>query len=327
VDPSGQLFADRDQQGQAETFRVFLGEAPATIAFRATSNNKLVCAESNGSVVCNRDARGAWESWNVQYHDPIVFVSPLPACCVPNQPGLCISLRTAHGKFVCAESDHRCVADRTALGAWEHLFMQTSGNMVSLRSAHGRYLGDSEAVAFNETGPKMFVSQHAAEHALVLKATRGKYVCAEPNNQIVCNRDAAGAWEQFHVEFHLCGRLAFKTHHNKFLCAENGNAHLVADRTAIGAWETFVPVAVAPNVYAFKAGSGGFVRVDGAGKIHADATEDRAEKFRIVLGNQPGTMALRATSNNKLVCAEDNNNAICNRDAVGAWESFIPVHV
>jgi hypothetical protein len=42
-----------------------------------------------------------------------------------------------------------------------------------------------------------------------------KLVCAEANHTAIANRDACGAWEQFHTHIAKNGKVAFRSHHGK----------------------------------------------------------------------------------------------------------------
>jgi hypothetical protein len=51
--------------------------------------------------VADRSSPSDWEHFHVEHH------------------GSQVALRTHHGKYVCAEQDHRAVADRSSASAWE----------------------------------------------------------------------------------------------------------------------------------------------------------------------------------------------------------------
>jgi len=50
-------------------------------------------------------------------------------------------------------------------------------------------------------------------------------LCAENNHTVIANRDNAAEWETWHHLFmgmhHNGAHFAFKTHHGKYLCAED----------------------------------------------------------------------------------------------------------
>ena len=49
-----------------------------------------------------------------------------------------IHLRSAHGKYLCAEADHTMVANRDAPGPWETFsLVHRGGNKYALKTAHG----------------------------------------------------------------------------------------------------------------------------------------------------------------------------------------------
>jgi hypothetical protein len=77
-------------------------------------------------VVADRVAAGEWERFTVGYHGVLVRML-LIACsftvhCVSHRENTTnsnqISLRSSHGKHVCAEKE-RVVADRAVVGGWE----------------------------------------------------------------------------------------------------------------------------------------------------------------------------------------------------------------
>jgi len=87
------------------------------------SVGKYVCAESNQSVVANRDAVGPWEEFSLE------------------QSGSNIALRTAHGFLLCAEPSGLVIGNRTAVGPWEQFSIcLAAGQTVAFRHAHGKLL-------------------------------------------------------------------------------------------------------------------------------------------------------------------------------------------
>ena len=97
----------------------------------------------------------------------------------------CISLRSAHGRYLVAEENHSAAANRTAVGAWEKWDVIDHGRgMVSLMSAHGRYL------------------------------------VAEQNHSVSANRTDIGAWERWNVIDHSDGTISLKSAQGRYLVAE-----------------------------------------------------------------------------------------------------------
>ncbi len=120
----------------------------------------------------------------------------------PNMPKK-FTIKTHHGKYICAEPSHTVVGNRDSADAWEHWeVIKLGGGKVYLKSAHGKYLS------------------------------------AETNGTVVANRDTPKEWETFHVEKLGHKKVHFKTHHGKYLCVEP-SGKIIADRASPKEWETF----------------------------------------------------------------------------------------
>jgi len=135
------------------------------------------------------------------------------------------TLRTHHGKYVCAEPNSNVVGNRDSPADWEHWEVVKVGHKrVQLRSHHGKYL---VRLLFHSSSS----SSSSSSHIFAIQ-------CAEPNGSVVANRDRPAQWETFHV--HRVGhkRVQFKTHHGKYLCVEP-SGRVVADRDRAAEWETF----------------------------------------------------------------------------------------
>lgn len=142
-----------------------------------------------------------------------------------------IQLRGHHGKWLVAEPDGRLDANRGAAGPWETFTIIRAG--ASQHTSHVAY-GD----------------------IIALRSAHGKYVVAEPDGQAHANRDAIGPWEKFVVVrsgptdsdlFVSHGDvLSLRSVHNRYVVAEpDGNAH--ANREAIGDWERWTITGYAPS--------------------------------------------------------------------------------
>jgi hypothetical protein len=116
------------------------------------------------------------------------------------------ALLTHDGRhFVCAEEDGRVTADRLAAGPWEHWTVETHGDQVALRSAHGHYL------------------------------------CAELDGAVVADRDRIGSWELW-TPIVDGDQVALRSAHGRYLVAEGGGGSTVrADRASVGVWERVTP--------------------------------------------------------------------------------------
>jgi hypothetical protein len=124
------------------------------------------------------------------------------------------ALKTDHGRFVCAESDGRAIADRSEIGGWE-----------------------------------MWEFNHVDKDHVTLKSDHDKYLCAEGGGGgvVVANRNEPGPWETWTIVEHADGRISLRAHDGMhYLCAEGERSNppfaLVADRTEVGGWEMFTVV-------------------------------------------------------------------------------------
>jgi len=96
-----------------------------------------------------------------------------------------VILKSAHGKYVCAEDNQKTVhANRAEAKGWETFELIPQG--------HNRF---------------------------ALKSHWGKYVCAEQNGTVVADRTKIGGWEQFTVH-EEDNKFTFLSAHGKFLSAQ-----------------------------------------------------------------------------------------------------------
>jgi len=74
---------------------------------------------------------------------------------------------------------------------------------ITLRSHHGKYLcaEQSGAVVWNRDVPKEWESWTVLDHGATwnLRSSHGKFLCIEPNGHIVANRDVPKEWETLYV--------------------------------------------------------------------------------------------------------------------------------
>jgi hypothetical protein len=87
------------------------------ISIQNCRNNNWLCAEENGRAVCDRGVPGDWEEWAMY----------------GNGDHRTISLRSYHGKWLCAQAPGddtkfggEVIADRVSAGRWERWVMLPS---------------------------------------------------------------------------------------------------------------------------------------------------------------------------------------------------------
>jgi len=115
--------------------------------------------------------------WGVDIHGGIRKLelgrSPVPktleSCCK-------VALRSAHGKFLCAETNGHVVSNRDAAGPW-YAFSPPPPYLLS-------------HFEFRET----WFFQPTATNEGSFRSHHGKYLCAERNHSVVANRERADIW-------------------------------------------------------------------------------------------------------------------------------------
>lgn len=141
------------------------------------------------------------------------------------------SLRAVNSDFVCAEQ-----------GGGLHLM------------ANRKNVGDWEGFLFADVGG-----------AVTIQAQSGHFVCAEPSGVVMANRGHAGDWERWTIVDLGDERIALRSFHGAFLCAEfGGGGIVVANRANIGAWETFTRAPIEPLFVDGTPGSGANIGVGGS---------------------------------------------------------------
>jgi hypothetical protein len=127
----------------------------------------------------------------------------------------------------------------------------------------------------------------------------------------------------------LVGRkVAFKTHQNKFLCAEQ-DGKLVADRAEAKQWEHFDVIGIDSKdhknvVVNLKSHHGKFLCSDSGDKAIADRGEAKEWERWTIVEVGDGNIALR-DYRGKFLCVEAEHKIVVNRDAAKQWETFHPV--
>jgi hypothetical protein len=134
-----------------------------------SAHGTYVVAESDGRLLANRTAAGAWEQFIViragaTTHDSLLSYGDV------------IALKSAHGKYVVAESSGDANANRDAIGDYEKWqIIRAGATQSSSFVAHG--------------------------DAISLKSmAHGKYLVAENTGDANANRTAIGPWETFTLE-------------------------------------------------------------------------------------------------------------------------------
>ncbi|MEZ4451215.1 MAG: Cys-every-fifth RiPP peptide CefA [Nannocystaceae bacterium] len=151
-----------------------------------------------------------------------------------------IQLRSVHGKWLVAEDNGGLNANRGAAGPWETFTIERSG-------------------------PGQHQSHVAYGDVISLRSVHGKYVVAEDNGTANANRGAIGPWEKWIVVRSGAGAsdvfvthgdvLSLRSWKNLYLVAEdNGAAN--ANRAAIGPWEQWTITGCTPPAINSSGGGG-----------------------------------------------------------------------
>lgn len=113
-------------------------------------HGQFVCVEPDGRVVANRDGLGPWEQFTVDILSASIKQSN-------GMDAVTATLKSHHGKYLCAELDGTVVANRDDVGPWEQwTLLRTPDGGVALKSHHGKYLcaegGGGDIVVANREG-------------------------------------------------------------------------------------------------------------------------------------------------------------------------------
>jgi len=108
VEQDGRVLANKEKcQSSSEAFdKVVI--SPCQVAFRSNLTNKWLGTEPDGKLVCKEEKRGKTE---------VFYIHP-----APNSR---FSLRSSHGKFLCAEPDGKVYANREIPLEWEYFAIQS----------------------------------------------------------------------------------------------------------------------------------------------------------------------------------------------------------
>lgn len=197
---------------------------------------KYLSAQEDGTLVCDRDdaVNGGWETFSF----------------VQTDHGLALK-SNAHKKFVCCEGGGGggTTCDRDEPQEWESLTVEKEdkhSNEIFLKAHNGQYLcaedgggGEVNANRDDHGAWETFTISPMLHHChFALKANNGQFLCCE-GEKVVANRDEAAEWETFKGEQTDHG-FAFKSHTDKYMCAEGGGGGgIVTDREAAAEWESF----------------------------------------------------------------------------------------
>lgn len=245
----------RDASGRATYGALNYG---ATVSL-FTAHNKYVVAQEKHDTKADRGKVGAWERWTILNASNTADRGRVKC-------GHSIALRSAHGRYLVAESNGDVAADRTSVGAWEKWTIGCGvplGQRVSLKTHHGRFvkatpsgelLGDASQALTWEAFEIMDDSGRASGWnvkygaKISLRTHHGKFVVADENHKTKADRTKVGAWEQLTIVNPAnhsdrgalaCGsKVALRSTHGRYVVAESDHK-MRANRTAIGPFEIF----------------------------------------------------------------------------------------
>ena len=110
-----------------------------------------------------------------------------------------------------------------------------------------------------------------------MQSYHGKYVTAESDGAANANRAERDSWEIFTVEEVSFGRIALRSHHGKYLVAEQSSAgyEVNANRDTRGPWESFEVLKQSDGTVAFKTWHGRYLVAESDGRLRGDRTSIR----------------------------------------------------
>jgi len=113
---------------------------------------------------------------------------------------------------------------------------------VAIKSCHGSYLRAYPDGRIDcKPGPGHADWEHFSfvkidDCKIGLKSHHNKYLCAEDNGSLVCNRDGCSGWEAFELLSLGENRYALKAWHGRYLTFTNGNT-VQSNTDQLNAWE------------------------------------------------------------------------------------------
>jgi hypothetical protein len=267
AEKDGRLVADRDSPREWEHFSIHGVDAKDPRAVRVnirSHHGKYLCSESDKAIV-NRDAAREWELWTI----------------VDLGNGT-VAFRDYRGKYLCVEREHHIVVNRDKAAAWEALTPVIQGGGIEVKVSAAPSYSPAPSSGFGGGG---LLAHHvaAAHHhkRFALRAHTHRYLCAEQDGRLVCDRSEAREWETFTVIPSSGGRVHIKSHHGKYLCSEGGRA--ICNRSEAREWEEWHLVDVGYNQVALKDHRGKFMCVESNGNIVVNRDHAREwETFHVV---------------------------------------------
>ncbi|MES1909021.1 MAG: hypothetical protein MHM6MM_001836 [Cercozoa sp. M6MM] len=119
-----------------------------------------------------------------------------------------VHLRSCHGRFLCATPEGILIADRDSSSVWETFTVIPSPSVpgaFALQTAHGSYVcaeGSGMMVAnrmdINDPDTAMRFLITAPGTCVLQSARYSKYMSAQPDGRLECNRDQVQQWETFY---------------------------------------------------------------------------------------------------------------------------------
>jgi len=196
------------------------------------------------------------------------------------------NIKSAYGKFLCAEPSGQVVANRDQAKEWELFTVNRVGGgiqsapIVSVpQASFGLNVGFTSPVLNVQITPQVSTGRRAT-----FRTHQGKFLCAEPSGQVVANRDQAKEWEHFTLIQVGGGRVNLRTHHGKFVCAEP-SGQVIANRDQAKEWESWT-LEERGNTCHLRSFHGRYLCADNNGNVIADRDQAKGwETFHINYNN------------------------------------------
>ncbi|WP_224243886.1 lectin MOA-related protein [Hyalangium gracile] len=226
ADPTGNVRGGSGNIGAWEKFKLINPEDPSCrtaipydgkIALQS-DHGKYLAAEANGAARADRTAVGPAEKWTILKGRHVA----------ENQLTLgdTLSLKSYHGLHLVAESTGELNANREGVGDWERFVVQSAtgpsrvkqvhyGDVVSLVTAHGKYLGLDENgkpradrtaigvptrwVVSNPSSPRSKAGVYY-DDAIALRASNNSYLTAQPDGRTTTDQPNLGPWERWKLK-------------------------------------------------------------------------------------------------------------------------------
>eukprot|EP01012_Entosiphon_sulcatum_P024219 TRINITY_DN293_c0_g1_i1.p1 TRINITY_DN293_c0_g1~~TRINITY_DN293_c0_g1_i1.p1 ORF type:complete len:259 (-),score=45.22 TRINITY_DN293_c0_g1_i1:47-802(-) len=166
AEKDGKVAHDRQTRGDFEVWHLE-NQEDGTVGLKS-HHKKYLCMEGNLTLIADRKAVGGWESFvilpvpndkiSIRAFESGFFLSGKPDFQViadavtahaneawtvvytPAGPPGGFALRSAHGRFLCAQPDGRVVADREAPGERESFYLQTGFKGWAIRTHYSTFI-------------------------------------------------------------------------------------------------------------------------------------------------------------------------------------------